>query len=284
MTDSAPIEIQNRSGLTLRGESWGKESDAPVLFLHGGGQTRHAWGATAVALADQGLRAITLDARGHGKSDQSPQGHYKFLDFADDLIDWMESLQQRPMLVGASLGGITSLVVEGQLKPGSASAIVLVDITPRFEPEGVGRIVDFMRAAPDGFASLEEAADAVARYLPHRPRPKNLNGLRKNLREGKDGRFRWHWDPRIMTEGNLKPPEDGGGIPLRDAARALDLPTLLVRGAMSDVVSPEGAREFLEDVPEAEFVDVSDARHMVAGDSNNAFTEAIVGFLKKVHS
>lgn len=145
------------------------------------------------------------------------------------------------------------------------------------------RIVAFMGASPDGFASLEEVADAVASYLPHRPRPKDLGGLQKNLRVGPDGRYRWHWDPALMKFWNTRHVDAQAverAMEERIAqARAIRVPTLLVRGRMSDVVTEEGAREFLSIVPHAEYVDLEAAGHMVAGDRNDAFTSSVLGFL-----
>ena len=145
--------------------------------------------------------------------------------------------------------------------------------------EGVGRIIAFMNAHPDGFASLEEAGDTVAAYLQHRPRPKDTEGLKKNLRLGADGRWRWHWDPLFMNRRR-----DGMTWErLEHAAKALAVPTLLVRGRMSDVVSEDDARAFLAIAPHARYTDVSGAGHMVAGDRNDRFTEAVVEFLSEVH-
>lgn len=280
---SESIEFPTRHGVTLRGEVWGGSGDPPVVLLHGGGQTRHAWGRTARALGERGWRAISLDARGHGDSDWSEGGRYNLDDFVADLSECVETLGTAPAVVGASLGGMTALLTEARRGPGFLSELILVDITPKTEPEGVDRIISFMRARPEGFASLEEAADAVAGYLPHRRRPRDVSGLSRNLRRGEDGRYRWHWDPRLLDAGNLGR-EKGADLdtdPLSDAARSIRIPTLLVRGRLSDIVSEEGVRHFLELVPHAEFVDVSEAGHMVAGDSNDVFTTAVVEFLSK---
>jgi pimeloyl-ACP methyl ester carboxylesterase len=170
---------------------------------------------------------------------------------------------------------MTSLLTEGESSQPVSSAVVLVDITPRVEQEGVDRIRAFMTARPDGFAGLEEVADTIAAYLPHRPRPKDLNGLTKNLRKGADGRYRWHWDPQLISPARLRPNPER----MLAAARALRVPTLLVRGKISDVVSEETAAEFRAAVPHAQYVDVSGAGHMVAGDRNDAFSEAVIDFL-----
>lgn len=280
---SESVEIRTGEGVVLRGDAWGQPGTRTVVFLHGGGQTRHAWGRTAKGLAELGWRAMCLDARGHGDSDWSSEGNYQLDHFVGDLRECVEGLEAPPAVVGASLGGMTALLTEAKLGPGFLSELVLVDITPKTEPEGVERIINFMQSNPEGFATLEEAAEAVARYLPHRKKPRDVSGLRKNLRRGKDGRYRWHWDPRILGPGNLRN-DEGAQVdadPLSDAARRLEIPTLLVRGQLSDIVSEEGVKHFLEVAPHAEYVDVSEAGHMVAGDSNDVFTEAVVSFLER---
>ena len=271
------LELQVEENLVIRGDRRGSQRDPAVILLHGGGQTRFSWKDTADILAADGWQAITLDARGHGESDWAPDGVYGPDKGAADLISVIQQLGlERPVLVGASMGGMTAVhacyLFDGVL----ASGIVLVDIAPRFEPEGSKRIVDFMRARPDGFASLEEVADAIAAYNPNRRRPKALDGLKKNLRL-RNGRYFWHFDPKMV-------PDEGGIYRRRNdferAARALAVPTLLVRGKLSDLLSEEGAQEFLQLVPHAQYANVAGAGHMVAGDENDVFTQAVVGFLK----
>ena len=274
------IVFRGSDGVRLRADAWGDPAARPVLLQHGGGQTRHAWGGTAKALARAGWYAVALDLRGHGESDWSPAGDYAFDRFADDTIAVARALG-RPAVVGASLGGLAGLLANARADGPSASHLVLVDVTPRMNPDGVDAIKAFMAdRVEEGFASLEEAADAVARYLPHRPRPRDTGGLRKNLRRGDDGRWRWHWDPAFMR------PREEGRSPiepdaLEEAARMLAIPTLLVRGRMSELVEEEHARDFLAMVPHARYADVSGAGHMVAGDRNDAFTDAVVAFLEE---
>jgi pimeloyl-ACP methyl ester carboxylesterase len=250
-----------------------------VLLLHGGGQTRHAWEETARSLAAMGWHVVSLDLRGHGDSEHVPDGDYRLEAFAGDIAEVARSFPAKPVIVGASLGGISALLAQDD--GDVARAVVLVDVAPRMEPAGVGKIVGFMRAYPEGFASLEEAGDAVAAYLTDRPRPRDLAGLAKNLRVDASGRHRWHWDARFLG-GPLSVDASRKAGRLADAARALRVPALLVRGKRSDLLSAEGAREFLELVPHAEFVDVRDAGHMIVGDQNDAFTRAVAGFLEKL--
>ena len=274
------VTYQLDGGLKLIGDAWGDHTATPILFLHGGGQTRHAWGGTARTLAGQGWYAVSLDLRGHGESDWSPDGDYLIDVFVKDIHQVIDRFQRTPVLVGASLGGITSLLVAGEASPPVASAVVLVDITPRVEQKGVERIRAFMTARPDGFANLEEVADAVAAYIPHRPRPKNLSGLEKNLRKGPDGRYHWHWDPQIVSPARFTQRRDPER--LLAAARGLRIPTMLVRGKLSDVISDETVSEFLAAAPHAKYADVSGAGHMVAGDQNDVFSQAVIDFLSGV--
>ena len=272
------VTYTGSTGLRLVGDAWGPADAPPVLLLHGGGQTRHAWGGTAKALAQQGWHAIALDLRGHGDSEWCPEGDYMIDTYVADLHQVIDNLRQKPVLVGASLGGMTSLVAEGESPQSVSTALVLVDITPRIEQEGADRILAFMSAYP--FASLEEAADHVASYIPHRPRPKDHSGLAKNLRLGPDGRYRWHWDPNMINpRRRRRDPER-----MLAAARSLKVPTMLVRGKISDVVSDETTKEFLDVVPHAKYVDVAEAGHMVAGDRNDVFSKAVIDFLTDVKS
>jgi pimeloyl-ACP methyl ester carboxylesterase len=275
-----PIEFRGHDGLVLRGDAWGGAGARPVLLLHGGGQTRHSWSGTARSLAAAGWHALSLDLRGHGESDWSPRGAYDIDDFAADLVAVAQTLPEPPVVVGASLGGMTALCAEGEARESVLAAIVLVDVTPRLEVRGVQRIVSFMTSHPDGFASLEEAAAVIAAYREHRPRPSDLGGLAKNLRQGRDGRWRWHWDPRFLERRERDAGHPMAPDRLLAAARRISIPTLLVRGRLSDVVSVEGAAEFREAVAHAHYADVSDAGHIVAGDRNDVFTEAVVGFLR----
>ncbi|WHU50029.1 alpha/beta hydrolase [Gordonia sp. L191] len=249
-----------------------------VLLLHGGGQTRHSWQRTGRRLAEHGWSAYAVDARGHGESQWADDGDYSIAAHARDVVDVAESLSEPTVLVGASLGGMASLIAQAT-NPGLARALVLVDITPRAEPEGLARIHSFMQRGLDGFDSLEDALHAVAAYNPHRSRPPRIEGLRKNLRQ-RDGRWYWHWDPRILTHRENSPEHatarEGHA---REAARRIDVPTLLIRGAQSDVVSDAGVRELLELIPGSTHLDVSGAGHMVGGDDNDVLSEGLLDFL-----
>lgn len=282
----APLRLRGH-GLDLAADAYGPDDGPPVLLFPGGGQTRHSWNGTARLLGNKGWRATTVDLRGHGDSDWAPDGDYSLDAFAADVRDVARATGHRPpALVGASLGGISSLIAIAEDDQATdrpvASALVLVDVAPRLEPEGVARIGAFMLGHLEGFASLEDVADAVAAYNPHRPRPSDLSGLRKNVRQREDGRWYWHWDPRFMTPGRIDEPRSiRNEDRLERAAQTLTLPVLLVRGRQSDVLSEAGARNLQALVPHARFVDVAGAGHMVAGDRNDVFNDAVVAFLEE---
>ena len=268
--------------LELAATAYGDPANPPVVLLHGGGQTRHAWGTAGDAFAARGRYALSVDLRGHGDSQWAPDGDYGMGAFASDVLAVSAALPQRPALVGASLGGLASLVAVGESDDPVATALVLVDVTPMVEMDGAMRIRSFMLEGMGGFERLEDAADAIAAYIPSRPRPRDLSGLRKNLRQ-RDGRWHWHWDPRFVRGRDGIDGQEGlvDHDRLAAAARRVSVPTLLVRGRMSDIVSEDGVRELRELIPHAEVVDVAGAGHMVAGDRNDAFNDSVTEFIER---
>lgn len=252
------------------------ESRPSVLMLHGGGQNRFSWKKTGQILAGRGLHVVALDSRGHGDSDRSPDATYTVEALCADTLTVLDQIGRPTVLIGASMGGLTGILTARQAGPEVVSQLVLVDVVPRYEKDGSARIRDFMFSHVHGFDSLEQAADAVAAYLPHRAKPRSPEGLKKNLRH-RDGRWYWHWDPAFLT----KPNEDPfvRVEMLEQAAVELTIPILLIRGKLSDVVSEEAVQDFLAKVPNAEFAELSGAGHTAAGDDNDAFSEVVTEFV-----
>jgi pimeloyl-ACP methyl ester carboxylesterase len=266
-------------------DEWNREADAAgrptILMLHGGGQNRFSWKNTGQILADEGYHVVAMDTRGHGDSDRAPHADYAIETLVADVMHVLDAIDRPVVLVGASMGGLTGILVADSAGPDKVTGLVLVDVVPRYEKNGSARIRDFMITNIHGFGSLEEAADAVAAYLPYRKKPRSPEGLKKNLRL-RDGRWYWHWDPAFMTAPGDDP--ELRTEKFEQAATDLKIPVLLIRGKLSDVVSPEGVRHFLATVPRAEFVELSNAGHTAAGDDNDAFTDAVVAFVKRVTS
>ena len=279
------FSVNGVGGVRIAADRIGDPLAPAVVFLHGGGQTRRSWGRAAAAVAERGWQAITVDLRGHGESDWSQDGDYRVITFAGDVLEVLRQLPPEPVLVGASLGGFTAMLLAGELSPATVRAVVLVDIVPNMDPSGATRIHGFMNDRMEsGFASLDEVADAIQEYNPHRPRPSDLDGLRANLRE-RDGRWYWHWDPKFIDGTSALPPIEVTEVDRLYAAieeiLRTNVPMLLVRGQMSDLVTQERADEFIARFPEIDFVDVGGAGHMVAGDRNDIFAGAVVEFLTR---
>jgi pimeloyl-ACP methyl ester carboxylesterase len=275
-----PTMFDGVDGVKIAADVGGDPRGPAVMLMHGGGQTRFSWGKAARELAAAGYHVISLDLRGHGASSWASDGNYAIDAFVGDLMAVAATLPAPPALVGASLGGAASLLAVGEADRAFASALVLVDVVPHMEKRGIDRIRNFMQANPAGFANLDEAAAAVAAYMPNRPRPASHEGLMKNLRSGPDGRLYWHWDPAFQSSRRMV---DSTGLYERmdRAGPRVRIPTLLVRGKASEVVSTAGAAHLLKLIPHAETVDVEGAGHMVAGDKNDAFNSAVRAFLDR---
>jgi pimeloyl-ACP methyl ester carboxylesterase len=280
-----PFSIRGPAGVRIVADRLGDPQARAVVFLHGAGQTRRSWSKAAAAVAQRGWQAVTVDLRGHGESDWSSEADYRVVSFAGDVHEVLRKLPPQPVLVGASLGGFTSMLLAGELSPGIASAVVLVDIVPHMDQSGGMRILAFMAERMEaGFGSLGEVADALAEYNPHRRRPTDLDGLTANLRRRGD-RWYWHWDPQFISgTAAFQPFETTDPDRMYAAVDTIlrgGVPMLLVRGQMSDLVSQVRAEEFLARFPQVEFTDVRGAGHMVAGDRNDIFAGAVLDFLAR---
>jgi len=282
-SEAQTVKFRGAEDLVLVADEWNRGARSAgrhptVLMLHGGGQNRFSWKNTGQILADEGFHVVALDSRGHGDSDRSPDANYTVDALSSDTLRVLEQIGRPVILIGASMGGMTGILVADAAGQEKVTKLVLVDVVPRYEKSGSARIRDFMFSHVHGFESLEEAADAVAAYLPYRTKPRSPEGLKRNLRR-RDGRGYWHWDPKFLTA-----PADDAFVreeKLEQAAIDLNIPILLIRGKLSDVVSPEGVKDFLAKVPRAEFVELSDAGHTAAGDDNDAFSEAVVQFASR---
>ncbi|MEP6906562.1 MAG: alpha/beta hydrolase [Pseudoxanthomonas sp.] len=256
------------------------QAESSLLFAHGFGQTRGAWHKSAVALAADGYAGLSYDARGHGESARNPSElTYTGEQFADDLIIVSGEHTQPPVLIGASMGGLFGMIAEARW-PGLFRAMVLVDITPRWEEAGLQRILGFITAFPQGFDSLDHAAEIIAAYLPHRRERKSHDELREILRQRDDGRWAWHWDARLIDDLVRDCAQHQDDI--AESARALRCPVLLISGGRSDLVSSRTVEEFRTLVPHAEHAHLPQATHMLAGDDNDTFTQTVVEYLSRL--
>ncbi|MGH9188293.1 MAG: alpha/beta fold hydrolase [Acidimicrobiales bacterium] len=292
--DLAPrhdVPVGGRSGFTLIDDrqvhylEWGHRERAPVLCLHGGGQTAYMYEELGRALAPR-YHVLAPDLPSHGDSDPA-DGDAPLRELLAASVPPL--LNQfgfgRAVVVGASLGGITAITLASR-EPGLVTGIVLIDVGHRLEETGVQRILEFMQAH-ESFTSLEEAATEIAGYLPHRKevRPENLT---RNLRQRPDGR--WVWKHGLGRRRRRLADESGGASPgwrtmlsgLDQDAASLSCPVLVLRGGASDVLSDEGAEEVAALIPDARLATIERAGHLAAGDNPHSTTALITGFLTEI--
>lgn len=268
------ITFEGFGGIKLAADEFGSPDQPAVLLLPGGGQTRRSWRAAAQALAAAGRYALTLDLRGHGDSEWSPDGRYDLEVFANDVRAVLNQLPTRPVLVGTSIGGYAALAALAQGGEALATGLVLSDAAPWVSSNAQGRFGDLMQRHAKGFATIEDAADAAQDFSPDRPRPKPES---LQLRKGEDGRFYWRWDPRVFTGGfNMDDVSE-----LESVAAGLTLPTLVLRGRESELVTESEMERFRKILPTAEFLDIEGAGHLASLDKSDAFNSLLLEFLER---
>lgn len=283
--DTAPraVTFHGRDGLRLVGDRRGSASAPPVLLLHGSGQSRYSWSAAATALAAGGWQTVTLDLRGHGASGRAAGGAYRLDDFTHDVMAVVEALAAPPVLIGASMGGSLALLATAELGPGRVRGIVLADSTHRSDDAGQADLTAFARGAAEGYRTPEDACRALASLQLGSSDPPHPDRVRPLLQEA-DGRFWWPWDPGFARLWAEVGDEDraANAASILEAAQRVDSPMLLVRGGASRVVTEEIAAEFRAAVPSVQYRELAGVGHMLTGDDNDAFIEAIEPFLAEL--
>lgn len=269
-----PWEFPVAEGLTLRGDVFGTGARR-VLLLPGGGQSRSAWRGTAMMLAQRGYRALTLDLRGQGDSDWAPDGHYGFEDYARDL-EVVLACFGAAALVGSSLGGLAALSAAARA-PDLTEALVLADVAPRQSAEGGHQVRALMRTATTGFVDVAEAAAAISGIMGTVRRPAT-DRLRGHLRED-GGRLFWKWDPRVIEDRFVDTDEVIDALEAR--TRRLTMPVLLVHAELSNVINSADVARFRDLVPQCQVETLAGARHMITGESNQAYGEIVARFLAR---
>jgi pimeloyl-ACP methyl ester carboxylesterase len=262
--------------LRFRYLDWGNEGLRPMLFLHGGALTAHTWDLCCLALRDE-FHCIALDQRGHGDTDWAPDADYSIATQREDIKGFVDELGlDRFVLVGMSMGAINALAFAIHC-PQRLSHLVLVDAGPEVRRPGSRRIRDFV----NGGAQPETLDAILERALAFNPRRDPLilrRSLMHNLRQQTDGTWSWKYDRRRFQQMDREAhaSERRG---LAEGLAKVTCPTLVVRGAESDVFHEEDAERLASRLPDGRCVTIPRAGHTVQGDNPKDLAAALTAFL-----
>ena len=270
----------NSDAMTLRYLDWGNEGAPRVLLLHGFAQTAHSWDFVALALCND-YHVISMDTRGHGDSDWAPDGDYSPVAHQRDLDRLLDHLGSGQLaLVGLSMGGRNSYVFASR-RPAHVRALVIVDSGPVGQRRGARRIRNFV-SLPDQLDSYEQFVERVHGYNSRRSIQQVRDTLIYNVRQRPDGMWIWKYDPVLRDPDRPRP-----GISADESwahLRSIRCPTLLVRGARSDVLARSTADEMVAAMTDCTLVEVDNAGHLVPGDNPRDFIAFLKPWLDSAHA
>ncbi|MDE0812735.1 MAG: alpha/beta hydrolase [Alphaproteobacteria bacterium] len=257
---------------------WGAPDAPPIVLLHGGHQSAHSWDLVSLHLARK-YRVFALDQRGHGDSEWSRDANYSNNEMSLDAEALMDALElERPILMGHSMGGRNSLLLTRR-DPSRLGGLVVVDIGPEISEEGRKLISAFVRNNEE-FDNLEHFAENVRKYDPYRSMEHIERTVKYNMLCRADGKYISKCDSTPRRVGiQTGSSEDAVSL---DDARAFDIPTLIVRGETSKILTPESAVRFKDALPQGELVTVPECGHNVHSQNTHGFIEAIGPFLAKL--
>jgi pimeloyl-ACP methyl ester carboxylesterase len=263
------------NGLRLHYLEWGRADARPLILLHGFTGHARTWDHFADAMADR-FRVLALDQRGHGESDRAPDSDYRIGAMARDLASFTDRLCPRPFhLLGLSMGGRVSIAYAGA-HPERVDKLVLVDIGPEIAPEGLARVRGMVSTVPEELASAEEAYRLLRAAAPRYSEPLLRHRVKHGFRPLPNGKLTWKYDKALRDQTRAGCRDTPDLWP--DLARIV-CPTLIVRGAESDILAPEVAKRMLETLRDGRLVEIPDAGHTVPGDQPEAFLDAVGAFL-----
>lgn len=271
---SSVVEFRGSGGVKLRGEAFGVPTHPPVLLLPAGGQHHRSLIEVARALGAAGRYAICLDLRGHGVSEWSSAGEYSLEAYVDDIRLVLQQFEQRPVLISTAISGINAVIALGETQDPSCSGLVLAGVSDQMNREEMRTAVRLLREQASGFDTEEEAVIA-RREL--RPFEQPQTDVASELRTGDDGRLYWHWDPRMLGAYDVRRAMQR----FKAALKNIRVPTLIVRGGLSQLISEESAENLRDLIPAAELVNLEQAGHLAATDDHDGFNAALLEFLER---
>ena len=276
--------VDGADGHRIHVLEWSTEG-VPLIFVHGFGNTAHIWADAAPVVAPY-YRTLAIDQRGHGDSDHDPEHRYHYEDLARDLEAVVEALGiERFVLVGHSLGGRTSMVYAGR-HPEKLAGLVIVDTGPEHDPRGSSRIRQEVEQRGDGtVGSVEEYERLLAHNFPVSSAPVLKRMAQAELKPREDGRFERKLDPTffparaMVDEAEMEAQEREWSEKLWKTLEAIPCPTLVVRGAASDILGPEIADRMVDEaLPHGELAVIPQSSHSVMTDNPEGFNAALSKF------
>ena len=280
-SEAAPQDrFLDANGMRFHYLRWGAPDKAATLLLHGFAQTCHSWDFVSLSLCDR-FNITALDQRGHGDSEWASDGDYSPEAYQRDIHAIVESLGLGDVvLIGLSMGGRNALTYAAQ-HPEKVKALVIVDAAPQSLPAGTDNIRRFVQQE-DELASIDDFIARVQRYNPRRPAEQIRGSIIHNLKRLPSGKWTWKYDKVLRSLDRRVGPEPELTLRLWGYAESLKCPTLVVRGAESDVVALETAETMCHRIPNCRLATVEGAGHLVMGDNPAGFLGAISGFLADV--
>lgn len=248
---------------------WGEPGRPQILLLHGGNQSSHSWDLVSLHLADR-YHVLALDQRGHGDSEWAPDLDYSIDAMVGDAAAFSAAVGlQRPIVFGHSMGGRNTLSLALAHRE-LARALVIVDVGPEISKEGAKTIQNFVIRNIE-FDDLEIFLDNVVAYDPFRSREHIERTVKYNVLRRVDGKY-------VSKVDHRRIPQRNADLTL-DQMSTLDLPVLVVRGAESNILTPDGADRFVAALPQGQLVTVSNTGHNVHSGNTPGFLQAIAPFL-----
>ncbi len=258
---------------------WGTEERAPIVFLHGGGLNAHTWDVVCLMLRHD-YHCVALDQRGHGDSEWEPTADYSFESQIRDIEGFVEKLGlERPLLIGHSMGGFAAMGY-AMRHAAKMAGLVLVDVGPELSMDGAKRIRDFV-SQDRVLDSVDEFVQRAMAFNPMRNPALLRRSLLYNLRQLPNGKWTWKHDPNRHSP-NLAVERDTRAKQILEEIHRISCPTMVLRGARSDVFSDENAEKFASALPKGRWHRVPDAGHTIQGDNPRGLLDALEPFIKEI--
>jgi len=270
------------NGLRLHYLEWGTASATPIVMLHGLRGSAHTWDLVAEPLSDR-FHLFALDQRGRGDSEWSPDAHYTRDDYVSDAEQFVGQLGlEHFILVGHSMGGANTLAYAAR-HPEQIRAVVVEDMGPATSPPAPGgaRIGREIEGTPATFDGWREAEAFIRQQRAGSSEEGIRTAIQNSLKEIAGGKVTWKYDLAGIREARRvasgQPPAD-----LWPFVRALECPTLVLRGGRSDILAAETAEAMQAANPRIRWVEIADASHFVHDDNLADYNRELQRFLAEL--